>query len=158
MGELEDACVYVDRALDLNPNYAPSWFVSGCVRVWLGESDLAIEHVARARRLSPLDPAFGGYQNVTAVAHLFAGRYDEASSWATDALRETPAFLSAFRTLAASEALGGRLGEARNVLDRMLKLDPTRRISNLKETMAPFRRPQDLAKYVDGLRLAGLPE
>jgi hypothetical protein len=40
----------------------------------------------------------------------------------------------------------------------MLELDPARRISNLKEVLPFLRRPEDFAKYVDGLRKAGLPE
>jgi len=31
------------------------------------------------------------------------------------------------------------------------------RISNLKDVL-PLRRPEDLAKFADGLRKAGLPE
>ena len=46
----------IDRALMLNPNFAAAWFLGGFLRVWRGEPDGAIEHFARAMRLSPLDP------------------------------------------------------------------------------------------------------
>ena len=47
----------IDRALVLNPNLAAAWYASGTVRAFRGgEPDLAIEHLARAMRLSPLDP------------------------------------------------------------------------------------------------------
>ena len=46
----------IDRALVLNPNLASAWFLGGFARVWNGELDGAIEHFARAMRLSPLDP------------------------------------------------------------------------------------------------------
>jgi hypothetical protein len=32
------------------------------------------------------------------------------------------------------------------------------RLSNLKDRIGAFRRPEDYAKYVEGLRMAGLPE
>jgi hypothetical protein len=32
------------------------------------------------------------------------------------------------------------------------------RLSNLKDRIGVFRRPQDLEKYTDALRKAGLPE
>ena len=39
----------------------------------------------------------------------------------------------------------------------MLKLDPTMRVARIAEYVA-LRRPEDIARYVEGLRLAGLPE
>ena len=57
-----------------------------------GEPDDAIEHFARAMRLSPLDPEMYRMQAGTALAHLFAGRFDEASSWAEKAFRDLPSF------------------------------------------------------------------
>ena len=44
----------VDRALMLNPNHARGWGISAVLRVWADQPDLAIEHVNRALRLSPL--------------------------------------------------------------------------------------------------------
>src|SRR5260221_4396607 len=56
-GELEDAAALIDRALVLNVNLAAAWYASGTVRAFLGGApDVAIEHLARAMRLSPLDP------------------------------------------------------------------------------------------------------
>jgi hypothetical protein len=62
------------------------------------------------------------------------------------------------RIAAASHALAGRLAEAQRLVERLRQLDPLLRISNLGDIMPPFRRPEDRAKYVEGLRMAGLPE
>ena len=43
----------VDRALALNPNFARGWHISGVLRLWAGQPDIAIEHVEAALRLSP---------------------------------------------------------------------------------------------------------
>jgi hypothetical protein len=59
--------------------------------------------------------------------------------------------------VAASGALAGRLEEAQKAMARLRQLEPALRISNLKEFF-PFRRPEDLAKWAEGLRRAGLPE
>ena len=56
VGDLDSGDAYIDRALVLNPNLAVAWFVSGLVKVWLGEPEVAIEREARAMRLSPHDP------------------------------------------------------------------------------------------------------
>ena len=56
VGDLDGGIALLDRALVLNPNLAAAWFLGGFLRVWRGEPDDAIEHFARAMRLSPLDP------------------------------------------------------------------------------------------------------
>jgi hypothetical protein len=40
---------------------------------------------------------------------------------------------------------------------KLRKADPQLRMSNLGNVISPLR-PEHLAKYVEGLRLAGLPE
>jgi hypothetical protein len=35
----------VDRALAVNPSFARGWYVSGILRMFAGQHDLAIEHV-----------------------------------------------------------------------------------------------------------------
>jgi adenylate cyclase len=158
VGDLEAGVELIDRALALNPNLVAAWTASGCLRSRLGAQDEAIEHVARAMRLSPLDPLMFFMQNAVALAHFLAGRYDEAWPLAEKASRGPPFFFSAIRLAAASNAFAGRLGEARKCVARALHLDPDLRISSLKDRVGPFRRPEDLAKYVEALRKAGLQE
>jgi hypothetical protein len=57
----------------------------------------------------------------------------------------------------ASYALGGRLPEAQKAMAQMLEIDPSPRISNLKDVTGPARS-EDLAKVEEGLRNAGLPD
>jgi hypothetical protein len=75
---VETGAALVDRALVLNPNLAAAWSASGFLRFSFGDPDLAIDHLARAMRLSPLDPLMFLMHNFAAVAHFLAGRYDEA--------------------------------------------------------------------------------
>ncbi len=156
-GDLEGGVALINRALILNPNLTTAWYASGWVRAFLGETDVAIEHLARAMRLSPLDPLMFLMQALTALAHFVAGRYTEAAEWATKAVREQPNFLGAVRNLAASSALSGRMEEAQMALARARHLDPGLRLSNLKDRVGPFRA-KDFARFAEGLRLAGLPE
>jgi adenylate cyclase len=50
----------VDRALRLNPSFARGWYVSGLLRNFAGQPDLAIEHVETSLRLSPRERALVG--------------------------------------------------------------------------------------------------
>jgi tetratricopeptide (TPR) repeat protein len=104
-GELDGGIALIDRARVLNPNLAPAWFLGGFLRVWRGEPEDAIAHFARAMRLSPLDPEMYRMQAGTAVAHMFAGRFETASAWAEKAFRDLPSFLVAVVIVAASHAL-----------------------------------------------------
>jgi TolB-like protein/Flp pilus assembly protein TadD len=156
-GDLDGGVALLDRAKMLNPNLAAAWFLGGFLRVWRGDPDGAIAHFAQAMRLSPLDPEMYRMQAGMAVAHLFAKRFDEASSWAAKSFRDLPTFLMVVAFIAASHALAGRTEEARRAMQHLRQLDPTLRISNLTDYV-PIRRPQDLAILSDGLRKAGLPE
>jgi adenylate cyclase len=158
VGDLDDGVAFIDRALTLNPNLAAAWRYSGMARIWLGEPDVAIEHLARAMRLSPLDPLIFRMQGGTAHAHFFAGRYSMASSWAGTALQDQPDDIFALRIAAASNALAGRPDQAQKALTRLRQIDPTLRVSNLRDRLGPYRRPEDVARNEEGLRKAGLPE
>ncbi|HEX9461553.1 MAG TPA: adenylate/guanylate cyclase domain-containing protein [Alphaproteobacteria bacterium] len=155
--DLEGGAALIDRALSMNPNLAWAWHSSGWVRDFLGEPDVAIKHLEHGMRLSPLDPfVFRAYAGL-ACAHLLAGRYDDSSLWAERALQRRPNLLVAIREAAASHALAGRLPEAQKAMAQLRQCDPRLRVSNLKEWL-PLRRPQDIARYEEGLRKAGLPE
>ena len=155
--DLEVGARLVDRALVLNSNSAEAWSFGGWVKIWLGEPEAAIERFARAMRLSPLDPSLRTPSG-TAHAHFFLGRYDEAVSWATMALQDNPHYQPGLRIAAASNAMAGRPEQAHKAVARLRLLNPTLRVSTLKDVLGPFRRAEDLLRYEEGLRRAGLPE
>jgi tetratricopeptide (TPR) repeat protein len=157
-GELETGAAHIERALALNPNSAAAWSASGWVRIFLGDPADGIERFERAMRLSPLDPiAYSAYYGM-GVAHLLAGHSDEAVSWARKAIQEQPDWSPALRVVAIAYALSDRIVEAREAMTRLREIDPGLRLSNLARVAPPFRRPEDVARYEDGLRKAGLPE
>ncbi|MGO8865268.1 MAG: adenylate/guanylate cyclase domain-containing protein [Alphaproteobacteria bacterium] len=157
VGDLEGGAVLINRALVLNPNLATAWLLSGWIRAFLGEPEVAIEHLTRAMRLSPLDPLTFLAQGGIAWAHFFAARYDEVSSWAEKALREQPNYVQGMRMSAAGHALAGRLEEAQKAMACMRQFDPELRVSNLKDVIG-FFGTDDFARYAEALRKAGLPE
>jgi tetratricopeptide (TPR) repeat protein len=156
--DLGVAAALIDRALVLNSNLAEAWFCGGWVKNWLGEPEAAIERFARAMRLSPLDPWLTTMRSGTAHAHFFLGRYDEAASWAAMALQDNPDYQAGLRIAAASNAMAGRPEQAQEAVARLRQLNPVQRVSSLKDVVGPYRRAEDLARYQEGLRQAGLPE
>jgi adenylate cyclase len=159
VGEPDRGAALVDRALALNPNLAEAWRHSGMVKLYCGESDVAVKHLANAARLNPLDPLLYATLGGMAIAHFYAGRYDEASSWADRSLQQPGGqfYQPALRVAAASNALVGRLEEAQKAMARLCAIAPALRVSNLREIIS-VRRPEHFARLAEGLRLAGLPE
>jgi TolB-like protein len=156
-GDLDDGGALIEQSLALDPNSAAAWYLSGWVKVWLCEPEAAIERVTRAMRLSPLDPLAYNMLSAIAHAHFIAGRYDDATAWAEKAVRQQPPeYTSAIRILAASRALAGRQADAERAAVRLRQVDPTFRICDLGDR-TPLRRPEDLARYAEALRKAGLP-
>jgi len=154
---VEDGDALIEKALTLNPNLAWAWLFSGWAKVWLGETEVAVERELRAMRLSPHDPQTFNMQTAIAAAHFFAGRYDEALSWTNISKRaQMNAPLQPLVT-AASAALSGNDAEAQVAMAHIRRMVPSLRLANLKDFM-PTRRPEDFARWSDGLRKAGLPE
>jgi len=148
---------FIDRALVVNPNLASAWYASGWLRVFVGEPEMSINHFAIFKRISPLDPAMPRMRSATAFAHAFAGRYDEGVSHAEMALSENPVLHMGLRAAAMSYALAGQVQQAHKTMLRLREIDPMLRVSNLQD-LTPLQRPQDIARYAEGLREAGLPE
>jgi TolB-like protein/class 3 adenylate cyclase len=157
VGEVEEGAALVSRAINLDPNQTTARYWRGWIHLWLGELDAAIEQFQVALRLSPLDPWIFTAQSGMACAHFLAGRHEEASSWATTAVRQQPNFLTGHRIMMACHAMSGRVEEARQTCVFALQLDPTQRISGI-EDRAPFRRAEDIERFAQAFRIAGMPE
>jgi len=157
VGDLEQGAALIERALTLNPNWAWAWLFSGWAQMWLGEPEVAIERLVRAMRLSPQESQMFGMEAAMAWAHFFAGRYQEAMSWAEKAVREQSNYFPALSILAGSCSMAGREAEARSTLECLRRLDPDLRISTLGEAF-PIRRPEHFARFAQALQKAGLPD
>jgi TolB-like protein/tetratricopeptide (TPR) repeat protein len=155
-GELEDGAALVDRSLELNPNLAWMWHFSALAMAFLGEPETALDHAARAMRLSPQDPQMFAMQVAAAFAHFVAGDPAKALAIAEDALRMQPNFLVGLCVVAASAGLCGRTAQAEKAMAQLRALNPNLKQANLNELL-PLRRPQDIARWAEGLQRAGLP-
>ncbi len=72
-GDLDTGSAAIDRALELNPNFASAWGLSGWVKGFRGEQDLAIDCVQRAIKLSPVDAYMFAWQSAGSYAFFSHG-------------------------------------------------------------------------------------
>jgi TolB-like protein len=156
--DLDTGFALTDRAVALNGNLVHAWVWAGWMKIWSGDPDAALERFQRAARLNPLDPSIPRIQAGMAHALFFTGRYEQASSLAGMALRAFPNYHDGLRITAASHALAGRLVDAQNAVAQLRQIDPSLRILHLRDLQGPYRRPEDIARYEEAMRRAGLPE
>ena len=147
----------IDRACALNPNSAMAWYVSGATRNFLGETASAIANFERAIRLSPVDPLLHQFLGGMAFALNLEGRHEEAVAVAERAVIEQPNHVATRRHLVASYALAGRLDQARQSIEALLRMAPDTRISRMAEWGGPLT-PSYIGRLAEAYRLAGMPE
>ena len=140
---------FADRALALNPSYAHGWLVSGELRLWAGQYDLAIEHVERVYRLSPNEGRRPHIYVSIGMGHFFARRVEKAAEMFARALQQLPGWPPLLRFMASSLAHLGRLEEARDVVKRLRTLTPL-----VIPDANNWRIAEDREFYLKGLRLA----
>ena len=138
----------VDRALTLNPSFSRGWFLSGVLRLWAGQPDLAIERAETALRLSPRERA-GTPLSLIGEAHFLKREFDEAASKLLLSVQENPGYPHSYRVLAACYAHMGRLDDARAIIARLHAITP-----HLVPSAAQLRSPADRELFLSGLRMA----
>jgi adenylate cyclase len=138
----------VDRALALNPNFARGWHISGVLRLYAGQLDIAVQHEEAALRLSPR-ARVGNSHTVIGAAHFLSRRFDQAVPKLLLSIQEDPSHVPSYHYLAACYAQMGRLREAREIVARLrtvaaVVIPDARRLRNAEHR----------EMFLSGLRLA----
>ena len=156
--EHEAAIPHAEAALALNPTLAWAQYLLGTCHIYSGRLREGVPYVQSAINLSPHDPYVARFIASEAEAHLFLGEYEEAVACGRQALRHaSTAHWSGHTALAAALALLGRADEANQVIKDLLQYRPDFSAGLMRRSMS-LRRDEYLARYFEGLKLAGLPE
>ena len=84
-------------------------------------------------------------------------RFDEALKWGEQALREMPGYGSSHRVVIGALVGLQRLDEARAAAKRLLEAFPTYNLT-LQRQINPWRDQAFAERYLEALRVAGIPE
>ena len=150
-GDINPAIALADRALALNPSFAGGWRMSGWLRLWAGDLDVAIEHFETAFRLSPRERD-GAHSMGIGEAQFLQRRFNEAIITLLNALEALPGHAGIYRYLASCYAHMGRLDEAREMVRRLRAIAPT--VMPHAMYGLQWRNPEHREFFLSGLRLA----
>jgi DNA-binding SARP family transcriptional activator len=146
-----------DRSLRLNPSLAFAWALSAPTQCYVGAPRRALERLDRYRSLAPFDPYFPLFETIYTMAHAFAGDYEQGAIVGRRSVRANPTFTNGYKPLLMALGHLGLRGEASTYLESLLRLDPAFSLVTFARDY-PFARPEDRERYMQGLRLAGVPE
>lgn len=145
-----------EQALAINPQYVLALQLKGDALIHAGRPDEGIPLVEKAIALDPKDPT-NFYRHWLLATGRFVAGDDAAALTAVDRAQQgafdTPMFAL---TRAAILVRLGRLADAKDVVAKILARWPDATIRTVN--LPPFERPEDLRRFLDPLRAAGLSE
>jgi tetratricopeptide (TPR) repeat protein len=149
-----------ERALKLNRNLAGAHAMMGTAKLHLGRAEETESHVREALRLSPHDTYAYVWLTLLGTACFHLGRDAEALVWLRQAIETNRNFHNSHFALAAVYAHMGDLDEARAALAAGLSFDPCLNCARIRanSVSANARYLKQRERYIEGLRMAGLPE
>jgi TolB-like protein len=146
-----------ERAIALNPNLALAWCYSGLAHCYTGQHEEAMRRIEHAKHLSPLDPHVFFFDMALAFPLLLSGQYETAARVSRQASDRHPGLSSTTKLLLAALGHMGASREATPVRKALLALEPNFSV-RAAATRSPLTRQGDLDCFLQGLRLAGIPE
>jgi adenylate cyclase len=155
-GEQERGLADLRRALEVNPNSSMSLMWLAFCEAMTGQGEAAKAHAMLSLRLNPRDFWIGVAHVALAMVSFTERDYPEAARWAELAIQAEPAVPFRRAIMIACCAQTGDLDRAareRAVLDGFA---PDFMASLFRGQVQVFRRREDMALLLDGLRLAGI--
>lgn len=145
----DESLAAYERAIQYNPNDADILAEMGHSASVYGDTDRAVELIKRAMRLNPFYPDW--YLWHLGEAYFDMTDYDEAIRTLNKMHDKT----EAYRMLAASNALLGRMEDAKRHAEQILITHPEFTIQHWAN-VPPDRNPEPRERLIEGLKKAGL--
>jgi DNA-binding SARP family transcriptional activator/TolB-like protein len=155
--DYDRALLFFDRALRLNPSSAFNWGLSALTYCYIGEPDAALQRLKRYRELASPELYFSYFATFYTIAYTFKGDYERAVLVGCRAVEANPNFTPGYKPLIASLGHLGRREEAQVFVDKLLSLEPNFTVQRFGQVYS-FKKARDRERYMEGLRLAGVPE
>ena len=145
----------LNKAIALRPSYADAYATLAWVLHFAGRPEEGQRHLRTALLLNPHVTA--SYLLIDGGIAYSLGRTQEAISILEQAMEMSPTNPRIHIWLAAAHARAGHTDEANWIIEQLLLVHPTIRVSRFGD-MFPFKEPAYLEGLTEFLRNAGLPE
>jgi len=155
--DFEKAIYYFDRALRLNPSLAFIWAWSAPTYCYIGKPEIALQRLDRYRELAPFDPYYSWFENFYTIAYTFLAEYEKAVVVGRRVAESNPGYSNGYKPLIAALGYLGHFEEAKRYVAKLLELEPGFTIK-LFGQVYPIKKDSDRERYMQGLRLGGVPE
>ncbi len=155
--EYGEALARCRTSLQLNPAFAQAHCAMGDALCYSGQAEAAIREFEEAIRLSPQDPWRWAFLSYEALARICLGQYAEAAEAARAALRVPNCQYWANAHLVAALGHLGGVEAARYAVRELLARKPEFSSRYAEERLFYLERREQLERYLDGLRAAGVP-
>lgn len=152
--EHNKALTEAEQAVLARPSCDLSYAAKGYVLNYLGRPADAVELANYAIRLAPVQP-LPFYQVVLAAALYGSGKFEEAITAATEALRYDKENLDALLILAGANAASDHMEDAAKIAAEIRQVKPDFTLEKFASTQ-PYKNPETLEQLLITLRKAGL--
>jgi tetratricopeptide (TPR) repeat protein len=155
--DFDRALAFFDRALRLNPSSAFNWGLSAATYCYIGEPDVALQRLRRYRDLASPELYFSYFETLYTTAYTFKGDYERAVLVGRRTVEANPNYTAGYKPLIASLGHLGQRDEAQAYVRKLLSLEPNFTVERFGQVYS-FKKASDRERYLEGLRLAGVPE
>jgi adenylate cyclase len=155
--EYETGIELLRLAVNENPYSAEILSLAGIGSLLGGDLSEAESFLLRALRLDP--NGLGTHWHLTGMAHicLAQGRYQEALDWAVKSHAINSGYDATHWMLIAANAYLGRMNEARKHMASLNRISPGVSLARIRLGQRAID-PHRIEVFIEGLRMAGLPE
>jgi adenylate cyclase len=157
VGDHRGALSEADRALALSPNLASGYFQRGTALIYSGRPQEGLRDLQRSLRLEPRGSNLAQSLYHMVIGFYLSRAYNHAVEAAEHLIQSFPEYPPSYRWLAAAFGQLGCGAEAKEALAKALAVAPAP-FEPFGRPHAPWRRPDDFAHLLEGLRKAGWRE
>lgn len=151
----DDAAAVLERSVQAYPGMDELLARLGDAYTYGGKPDRGVELLRQAERLNP--QSFGNNYAFLGRGLLLLNRHAEAIEALQTCALLAPRYRPCHEIATVAYAEIDRLDEARAALARARAADPQFSLASVSAVL-PFKRPEDLDRFVEGLRRAGLTD
>ena len=156
-GSPDDGLVWLDRSVELSPNYAKGHYSRAYLQVLRCETADTRAGIDMAIGLSPLDPLLAPMRTMKAMSFGIDGDYTAAADWAVMAARMASSHSTLVMFAVASCQLDGRTEAAAHWSRVVRETRPDMSISHYLKSL-PFTKVGFREKVRSALLAAGFPD